>query len=126
MVNIELVLELGRGTSGPWLDNSSAACYWWGNTSVETDSALPSQRAWLHLDSAQPPPHPLHTAHCSGPKLPSSLLGTLWQSPQVTEPASEILISTSQGCSSTSYVSQRQLFLEDITVIPVFYCSVVV
>lgn len=72
-----------------------------GCKSVKTDEVLPSQHAWLHLDSAQFLPHLLHIAHCSAPRLLSSPLGTLWQSPQVTEPASEIFIRISQNSSYT-------------------------
>lgn len=126
MANIKGGAETGEGQSRSLARQPFCGLSLWGNTSIKTDVVLPSQHAWLHLDFAQFLPHPLHTAHCSEPRLLSSLLGTLWQSPQVTEPASEILISISQDSSSTSYVSQRELLLEDITMIPVFYYSIVV
>lgn len=105
MVNMRGGAEVGGRGSRPWLDNPLGSLLLWGSKSIQTDVALPSRRALLRLDFAQFLPRPLRTAHCSEPRLLSSLLGTLWQSPQVIEPEPEILMSIAPNSSSTSYVS---------------------
>ena len=95
--------ETGEGKDVILLARQS---FWWpitvGAKVNKNRLVLPSQHAWIHLDFAQSLPHPLHTVHCSTPRLLSSLLGTWWQSPQVTAPKTETFISISPNNSFTS------------------------